>query len=90
MYSRATRRIKVNRNFHGSSIHQLKENIQRAMASVSVELIRKWEHRAWRFIDAYGDGLGAKEAQKRVKQFSSYRFKSHRRVSERTGDSMDA
>ncbi len=32
------------------------------MASVPVELIREWEHRAWRFIDAYKEGLGAKDA----------------------------
>ncbi|KAJ7216055.1 hypothetical protein GGX14DRAFT_359245, partial [Mycena pura] len=60
----------------------LKENIQKAMASVPVELIRKWEHRVWRFIDAYADGLGAKDAQKRVKELTSY-------VMERTGESMD-
>ncbi|KAL1711796.1 hypothetical protein EV715DRAFT_214853 [Schizophyllum commune] len=67
----------------------LRENMPKALASVSVELIRKWEHRAWRFIDAYRDGLDAKEAQKRVKEFSSRRYKSHRRVGEALGRTMD-
>ncbi|KAJ7200147.1 hypothetical protein GGX14DRAFT_372428, partial [Mycena pura] len=68
----------------------LKANIHKAMASVSVELIRKWEHRSWRFINAYGAGLDAKDAQKQVKMFSSRQFKSHRRPSERLGRAMDA
>ena len=62
----------------------------KALASVSVELIRKWEHRAWRFIDAYGSGLDAKEAQKQVKAFSSRKYKSHRRVNETLGRALDA
>ncbi|KAJ7205486.1 hypothetical protein GGX14DRAFT_367159 [Mycena pura] len=68
----------------------LKENIPKAMASVSVELIRKWEHRAWRFIDAYSQGLGAKDAQAKVKEFSSRKYKSHRRIPERVAEAMDA
>ncbi|KAI5822465.1 hypothetical protein K523DRAFT_408518, partial [Schizophyllum commune Tattone D] len=57
----------------------------KALASVSVELIRKWEHRTWQFIDAYGSGLDAKEAQKQVKAFSSRKYKSHCRVNETLG-----
>ncbi|KAJ7623777.1 hypothetical protein FB45DRAFT_752730 [Roridomyces roridus] len=68
----------------------LKENMPKAMASVSVELIRKWEHRAWRFIDAYKSGLAANEAQRRVKEFSSRKYKSHRRITERVASAMDA
>jgi transposase len=67
----------------------LKENMPKAMASVSVELIRKWEHRAWRFIDAYKGGLGATEAQRKVKEFSSRKYKSHRRIPERVAAAMD-
>ncbi|KAF7305003.1 hypothetical protein MKEN_01215100 [Mycena kentingensis (nom. inval.)] len=55
----------------------LKENMPKAMASVSVQLIRKWKHRVWRFIDAYKDGLGATDAQRKVKEFSSRKYKSH-------------
>jgi len=67
----------------------LKENMPKAMAAVSVELIRKWEHRMWRYVEAYDGGLDAKEAQERVKQFSSKRFASHRRPSEQVGHLLD-
>ncbi|EJF60930.1 hypothetical protein DICSQDRAFT_62035, partial [Dichomitus squalens LYAD-421 SS1] len=67
----------------------LRENMPKALRSVSVELIRKWEHRAWRFIDAYTEGLGAREAQKKVEEFSSRRYKSHRRVPEQLAQAMD-
>ncbi|KAL1747152.1 hypothetical protein HDZ31DRAFT_80640 [Schizophyllum fasciatum] len=53
----------------------LKENMPKALASVPVELIRKWEHHA----DT------TREAQKRVKEFSSRRYKSHCRIGEALG-----
>ncbi|TBU36249.1 hypothetical protein BD309DRAFT_995672 [Dichomitus squalens] len=65
------------------------ENMPKALRSVSVELIRKWEHRAWRFIDTYTKGPGACEAQKKVKEFSSCMYKSHRRVPEQLAQAMD-
>ncbi|KAL1684854.1 hypothetical protein GGG16DRAFT_129725 [Schizophyllum commune] len=68
----------------------LKANMPKALASVSVELIRKWEHRTWQFIDAYGSGLDAKEAQKQVKAFSSRKYKSHCRVNETLGRALNA
>ncbi|TBU21360.1 hypothetical protein BD311DRAFT_832187 [Dichomitus squalens] len=64
------------------SFETLRQNMPKALQSVSVEVIRKWEHRAWRFIDAYAEGLGAREAQQKVKLFSSRRYKSHRRIPE--------
>ena len=67
----------------------LRENMPKALNSVPVELIRKWEHRAWRFIEAYADGLGARDAQKRVKEFSSRSYKSHRRIPETLARAMD-
>ncbi|EJF62531.1 hypothetical protein DICSQDRAFT_57959, partial [Dichomitus squalens LYAD-421 SS1] len=67
----------------------LRENMPKALWSVSVELIRKWEYRAWRFIDAYTEGLGAREVQKKVEEFSSHRYKSHRHVSEQLAQAMD-
>ncbi|KAJ3765771.1 hypothetical protein FB446DRAFT_767596 [Lentinula raphanica] len=67
----------------------LKENMQKALRSVPVELIRKYEHRSWRFIDAYAESLDAKEALRKVKQFSSCRYKSHRRIPERLAQAMD-
>ncbi|TFL05134.1 hypothetical protein BDV98DRAFT_501471, partial [Pterulicium gracile] len=67
----------------------LKRNIPDALASVSVLTIRKWEHRAWRFIDAYAKGLDAKDAQIEVKLYSSRRYKAHRRISEGLARPMD-
>ncbi|KAI0754671.1 hypothetical protein C8Q80DRAFT_1094743, partial [Daedaleopsis nitida] len=46
----------------------LKENMPQALRSIPVDLIRKWEHRSWCFIDAYTQ----------VKAFSSRRYASHR------------
>ena len=68
----------------------LRQNMPKALGSVPVELIRKWEHRAWRFIDAYAEGLGARDAQKKVKEFSSRTYKSHRRIPEQLAQAMDA
>ncbi|KAJ3898258.1 hypothetical protein F5879DRAFT_812866, partial [Lentinula edodes] len=51
------------------------ENMPKALASIQVELI-------WRFIEAYGEGLGAKDAVAKVQQFSSRRYTSHRRIPE--------
>ncbi|EJF60164.1 hypothetical protein DICSQDRAFT_63456, partial [Dichomitus squalens LYAD-421 SS1] len=67
----------------------LRENMPKALQSVSIELIRKWEHRAWRFVDAYAEGLRAREAQQKVKEFSSRRYKSHRRIPEQLAQAMD-
>jgi hypothetical protein len=41
------------------------------MVSVDVLTIRKWEHRMIRWIDAYREGKGTKEAQIQVKKFGS-------------------
>lgn len=42
-----------------------------ALASVSRTIIRKWEHRMIRWMDAYRSDLGPKEAQRFVRAFSS-------------------
>ena len=49
----------------------LQENMPMALASVSLQTIRKWEHRMDRWVAAYDVGLGVKEAQKKVREFSS-------------------
>ncbi|KAF8228642.1 hypothetical protein L208DRAFT_1290586 [Tricholoma matsutake] len=72
------------------SFTTLQENMPNALASVSVETIRKWEHRMKRWMEAYGDGLGAKDAQIQVKKFSSKRYTSHRRIPERVAAALDA
>ncbi|KAG2744188.1 hypothetical protein P692DRAFT_20745280 [Suillus brevipes Sb2] len=53
-----------------------------ALASVSINTIRLWQHRMFRWMEAYRSGLTTRDAQLRVKQFSSARYKSHRRVPE--------
>ena len=71
------------------SFPTLQENLPKALASVAVETIRKWEHRMWRWLEAYDDGLAAREAQLRVQEFSSRKYKSHRRVQEGMGVQLD-
>ena len=67
----------------------LQENLPKALESVAVETIRKWEHRMWRWLEAYDDGLAAREAQLHVQKFSSRKYKSHRRVPEGLGIQLD-
>ena len=58
----------------------LKEELQKALASVNVKTIRKigasHNHTMW-WLDAHSSGKGTKEAQLHVKQFSSCIYKSH-------------
>lgn len=68
----------------------LQENLPQALASVPIESIRKWEHRMKRWMEAYRNGLGAKEAQEKVKEFSSRLYTSHRRVPETLAAQFDA
>ena len=67
----------------------LQENLLKALKSVAVETIRKWEHRMWHWLEAYDDGLAAREAQLHVQKFSSQRYKSHWWVPEGLGVQLD-
>ncbi|KAF8950398.1 hypothetical protein BDZ97DRAFT_1688047, partial [Flammula alnicola] len=67
----------------------LQENMLKALKSVDIHTIRKWEHRMVRWMDSYRDGLSAKEAQFKVKQFSSKKYTSHRRVPESLARAFD-
>jgi hypothetical protein len=60
----------------------LKENMLKALTSVKLETIYKWEQWMYHWMDAYRAGLGTNKAQKQVKQFSSKKYKSHRCVPE--------
>ncbi|KAG1725039.1 hypothetical protein EDB19DRAFT_1897832 [Suillus lakei] len=60
----------------------LKTNLPKAMASVRLSTICLWEHRMHRWMSAYRSGLEMKTAQLQVKEFSSRKYKSHRRVLE--------
>ncbi|TFK81271.1 hypothetical protein K466DRAFT_578629 [Polyporus arcularius HHB13444] len=60
----------------------LHQNMPKALQSVSVELIRKWEHQSWHFIDAYG--------RKKAKQLNSQLYLLHRCITEQLARAMDA
>ncbi|KIJ33272.1 hypothetical protein M422DRAFT_264821 [Sphaerobolus stellatus SS14] len=64
------------------SFSTLQENMGKALASVPLETIRKWEHRMKHWLEAYGNGLDGKEAEKQGRKFSSRQYTSHRRISE--------
>ena len=67
----------------------LQNNMPVALASVDKILIRKWQNRMMRWLDANRDGLNAKDAQFRVQTFSSKKYASHRRIYERVAASFD-
>lgn len=67
----------------------LKENMSKALDSVQLSTIRKWEHRMHRWMTAYRSGLSTIDAQLRVKQYSSTKYKSHRRVPETLARTFD-
>ncbi len=67
----------------------LQRNMPEALKSVSIDTIRKWEHRMWRWIDAYKGGLDAHAAQTQVRNFSSRKYTSHRRIPEGVARELD-
>ena len=67
----------------------LQQNMPVALASVDKLLIRKWQNRMFRWVDAYKDGLTSKDAQMCVQAFSSRKYTSHRRVPERVAATFD-
>jgi len=54
------------------------------LEKAKIETIRRWYHRMMRWLDAYEAGSGV-AAQRQVQEFSSKRFKSHRRAPEDDG-----
>jgi hypothetical protein len=68
----------------------LKERMPLALESVQISTIRKWEHRMYRWMDAYRQGMNCKDAQFEVRKFSSTLYKSHRRVPETLAQTFDA
>ncbi|KAG2155023.1 uncharacterized protein EDB93DRAFT_1081141 [Suillus bovinus] len=67
----------------------LKKNMPLVMQSVQLCTIRLWEHCMHHWMEAYWTGLGTKDAQFHVKQFSSTKYKSHRRVPEAVACTFD-
>lgn len=58
----------------------LQENLPKALDSVSIQTIQKWEHQMIMWMDAYRGGNSAKYAQLVVKQFSSDRYNGLKNV----------
>jgi hypothetical protein len=44
----------------------LKENLPKALASASIMTIRRWQHRMFRWMDAYRAGMSTRDAQLQV------------------------
>ena len=77
-------------NNHLQVESDLKANLPLAMGSVKLTTIRLWEHRMVRWMAAYSSGLSARNAQKQVKDFSSRKYTSHRRVPETLARQFDS
>lgn len=67
----------------------LKTNMPVALSSVSVATIRRWEHRMQRWMVAYRAGMQTQDANVHVRNFSSRKYKSHRRIPERVAAAFD-
>ena len=63
--------------------------MSKALASVGLDSIRKWEHQMKRWMEAYRTGLGARDAQFQVQAFSSRKYKSHRRITESVANAVE-
>ncbi|KAJ7130810.1 hypothetical protein C8R43DRAFT_831687, partial [Mycena crocata] len=84
-----TGRFKYLRDHCDYTYEGLKANMPAALASVQLPVIRKWEHRMIRWMEAYRNNLGPKEAQRVVRAFSSTKYSSHRRVPETIARQFD-
>ena len=67
----------------------LQENLPKALNSVALETIQKWEHQMYHWMDAYRNGLSACDAQFKVKEFSSKKYSSHQQVPESLARQFD-
>jgi len=67
----------------------LKKNLPLALQSVQLSTIRLWEHCMHQWMNAYRARLDTKAAQIQVREFSSKRYKSHRRVPKAVAQSLD-
>ena len=67
----------------------LRDNMPKALASVGLDSIWKWEHRMKQWMEAYRTGLGARDAQFQVQAFSLRKYKSHRRITESVANAVE-
>jgi hypothetical protein len=56
----------------------LKENMPKALALVKLVTICWWEHQMQQWMEAYQSGLTTTDVQRKVKEFSSAKYTSHR------------
>ena len=77
------------RDHYDYTFKTLQENLPKALESVAVETIRKWEHRMWCWLEAYDHGLATHEAQLHVQKLSSRKCKSHWQVPEGLSTRLD-
>jgi len=68
------------------SFNTLKENMPHALSSVRLQTMEHWMHR---WMDAYHEGLGTRDANAKVKAFSSTKYRSHRQIPETLASSFD-
>ena len=61
----------------------------KALASVDVHTIQKWEHWMKWWMEAYRTGLGAQDAQFQVQAFSSRQYKSHWCITETVAKAVE-
>ena len=67
----------------------LQENMPIALGSVDKLLVRKWQNRMMRWVDAYREGFNARDAQLHVQAFSSKKYRSHRRLGIQVAAALD-
>jgi hypothetical protein len=67
----------------------LKETMLKALESVPMLTICPWEHCMFWWMEAYQSGLGTSVAQPHIKEFSSAKYRSHRRVPEGVARAFD-
>jgi hypothetical protein len=64
------------------TFNTLKDNMTKALDSVPLVTIQRWEHQMYRWTEAYHSSLSTSVAQLQVKKFGSAQYKLHRRVPE--------
>ncbi|KAJ7607101.1 hypothetical protein DFH06DRAFT_1275273 [Mycena polygramma] len=82
-------KIRYLREHSDYTFDTLKANLPKALASVPLTTIRRWEHRMYRWMDAYREGMGTQDAQLHVRKFGSRQYTSHRRIPDRVAAAFD-
>ena len=67
----------------------LQDNLPKAVDSISLQTIWKWEHWMIWWMDPYREGKDSKEAMLQVKKYSSCQYTLHHRVFETVAQTFD-